>query len=112
VLSSKKVFFGPSLARRLLPVDLTQIAGSAQRFVEMCPTNDNLLVMGAMPTVREQSRGPISTAAAQRRDTLHTVCKRNAFEELTKRTAVEVPVQSHEEEALVVPFNHALNERN
>jgi hypothetical protein len=65
-----------------------------------------------MPTMGEDSWSPISTPAAQRRNTLHAVRKRDAFQQLAKRTTIEISVEPHKEKTLVVPFNHSLNERN
>jgi hypothetical protein len=68
--------------------------------------------MWALSAVGKEARSPICTAMAKGRDAFNPVGKRNTVQELAKRTAIRVPVESYEKQGLPMVLHDSLDKRN
>jgi hypothetical protein len=86
---------------------------ATKRRIEVCPTDDDLLVMRTRMPIGKDARRPIRAPTAKCRELLHRVGKRNTVEKVALEwTAVGVSVESYKVEVPLVRIYHPLHKGN
>lgn len=100
------------MATLFFSAQLAQIAPPTQGFVHSLTSDDHLLVRCSATTVTKQSRRPIATPTAKRRQSLDAVRKRQTGQKFSKRPAIGISVQPNQKQVLLHSVNHSFDKRH
>jgi hypothetical protein len=89
-----------------------QIATTTQWFIAICSSDEDLLIMRSLVPEGKEAGRSIGAPTTEGRQSLDDISHRNAVQQLSKRLASRVSIESSQHQSLSVVFNNAMRKGN